>query len=380
MKHYDFVVIGGGIVGLCAAIALRKEHYEVAIVDAGSLTMDDMQNSRVYAINHASQKLLDKLEIWSCLTQEEQAPYQAMQIWENTSAGRVEFDSRMVARDRLGTIVEEAVLKKYLLALTKQLEVDLFPGEKISQINIDAPAVKLDLKMQPISAGFLIIADGAYSNTRENLKVPATSWSYHQSALVASVKTQLPHNKVAFQVFSQGSPLALLPLSSANECSMVWSLSEQKARRLLDCDISVVNKQLKKTFGNKLGELEIKGQLSTFPLRMRHTKKYSGRKWILLGDCAHTFHPLAGLGLNVGLQDLNQWMELLSRSKQRYPSAKILGQYHRQRSFEVWQIIILIQFLKELFNSPFLTSIRGLGLKAFNKSTLLKKLCIHIAG
>lgn len=384
-QPFDVLVIGGGIVGLTAALAMAKRNYTVAVIDAGTLTADtSVRDLRVYAINKASQMLLKQLDIWPHLDVSRVAPYNKMHVWDGVSGAYIDFDSRSIAEPNLGAIIEESILKQALLhQITLDCNISLFSQCTVNEIVSSEHNIEISSQDTKWKGQLLMIADGANSPARHQLKVDLTTWSYDQQALVAMVNIEKPHQNTAYQVFNSDGPLAFLPLASPNLCSIVWSTRPDHARSLQTLDEEEFNKKLTKAFANQLGQVEIASNRHQFPLQMRHVKQYVGHRWLLLGDAAHTIHPLAGLGLNVGLADVKSWINHMDMSKGVLASNKILAAYQRERKHAVWQIILLMEGFKRLFGTTFspITSLRSLGLRACNEFTPIKRLFIqHAAG
>lgn len=367
-QHFDVLVIGGGIVGLTAALAMAQRHYTVAVIDAGTLMVNtDKSDLRVYAINKASKMLLSELGVWQHLDDARVAPYNKMHVWDGVSGAYIDFDSRSIAEPNLGAIIEESILKQALLRrISSESKINLFPQSVIDEVCHLERSIKISGQNTAWEGQLLMIADGANSPMRHKLKVDVTSWSYEQQALVATVNSEKSHQNTAFQVFHPDGPLAFLPLSNLNQCSIVWSTHADNAMRLKLLDDNEFSRELTKAFGGQLGQIKVESDRHQFPLQMRHVKQYAGHRWLLLGDAAHTIHPLAGLGLNVGLADVKSWLTCLEMGKGELISKKVLGAYQRERKHSVWQIILLMEGFKRLFGtsaSP-VTSLRSLGLRA----------------
>ena len=381
-QSYDVVVIGGGIVGLSAAIAMCQRDYSVALIDAGDMTTDtSVSDSRVYAINHASQSLLKTLGAWELLDDARISPYLHMHVWDAANGVPIDFDARMVGSDRLGTIIEESIIKQALLQQASMHNIVIFPRCRVSTVHSIADSLSISDGSTTWGAKLLIVADGANSATRQLLDVPITSWPYHQQAIVTLIGTEKPHQRTAYQVFNADGPLAFLPLADPHQCSIVWSTTPTRAQTLMDLNDVHFAQQLKEAFAAKLGDCTVLDGRHQFPLHMRHAKRYSGPRWLLMGDAAHTIHPLAGLGLNVGLADLTEWLSDLGAEKAQAWSNKKLGAYQRQRKYEVWQMIALMGGLKSIFANPFppVAALRGLGLRACDKLLPIKRLLIEQA-
>ncbi|KTC64775.1 2-polyprenyl-6-methoxyphenol hydroxylase (plasmid) [Legionella adelaidensis] len=381
MESYDIIVIGGGIVGLSAAIAMSKHNFTVSLIDAGGLTatIPDTPDVRVYAINQSSEALFRELEVWDLLEQKRLSPYAHMHIWDAASNATIDFDARMIAKDKLGTIVEESVLKVALLQKARESGIHLLSENKVSGVSLINQTMHLQCGENTWKSKLLMVADGANSHTRDLLGVSINQWSYHQTALVANVETQHSHEKTAYQVFNPSGPLAFLPLANQNQCSIVWSLPPARAESLMAMGEEEFCKHLQEAFAKKLGNVNLLGKRHSFPLTMRHAKRYTGDYWLLLGDAAHTIHPLAGLGLNVGLADVQNFSRLFEDKKNLH-SRKLLGSYQRQRKYEVWQIIAAMQTLKGIFANPLLTGIRSVGLNCINQLDFVKRFFIQAAG
>jgi 2-octaprenylphenol hydroxylase len=384
MMKVDVVVIGGGIVGLTAALAMAARDYSVAIIEAGSLTPSTMPDSRVYAINHSSKELLQQLGVWVLLDPARCAPYQRMHVWDAATSASIDFDAQSIASPDLGAILEESVIKKALLdKIATTLHITCFPSQRVSNVKDVDHGICITSGEHTWTAQLLLIADGGQSPTRTLLNIPITTWPYHQHAVVASVSTEKAHNHTAYQVFNEEGPLAFLPLVDPHHCSIVWSTTPARAKQLTTIDESSFNQELKEAFANTLGEVHLQSPRHSFPLIMRHIKQYVGKNWMVLGDAAHTIHPLAGLGLNLGLADVSAWMACMEQGGPRNFTLKMLRSYQRQRKYEVWKLIVLMGGLKTLFANPLppIAALRGMGINVCNHLTPLKRLFIeHAAG
>lgn len=377
----DVLIAGGGIVGLTAAIAMQQRGYSVALLDSGSLTVET-DISRVYAVNEASRLLFQQIGVFKLMDKSRLSPYQQMQVWDAKSGASIHFHARLMACMQLGFILEESLIRKALLEKISTLDnILLLPHSPVERVHEHIDSIQVDSGDRQWFGKLLLVTDGAQSPTRQLLQVPLTSWSYHQAALVATVQTALPHQQTAFQVFHPDGPLALLPLADDRQCSIVWTTSPEKAVALRNLPEAAFDEAIMQAFGDSLGEIKLASPRYHFPLTMRHAQQYAGKHWILLGDAAHTIHPLAGLGLNVGLADIRDWLSCLKTHQTLPPSAKIMGMYQRKRKYDTWQVIALMEGLKRLFSTTLKPAIflRGLGLRACDTLAPLKRFLVSQA-
>lgn len=380
MISFDYLIVGGGPVGLSAAIAVKQRGFSVAVVDKHPLDIEPTNPGRAYAINQLSQHLLTSLKVWPRLSKDKLSPYEKMFVWDPKGQAEISFDCRERGTSALGFIVEEHLLKE---ALCEEYALNpLPPLEAKTLIEHDDHIILKTNDDQGnehlLRAGIVFITDGASSSLRQQLKVPLTHWPYHHHATVATIRTEKTHQKTAYQIFTHEGPLAFLPLADPHLCSIVWSATPSFAKHLSTLSNDAFNEALAATFEKKLGACELVSNRRQFPLHMRHVEQYHGKRWILMGDAAHTIHPLAGLGLNLGLADLNTWLELTEKTP---ISPSILGAYQRKRKSETWAAISLMELLKTTFTQSTgpLPWLRGLGMNVINQMTPLKRLMMNYA-
>lgn len=368
MKMLDLVIVGGGMVGLALASALRNSGLRIAVVDKQQPAEILAEASpRVSAINLASERFLERLGAWSLIQRKQ--PFSGMSVWEKDSFAHFEVEASQFQQPHLGSIVENSVLQQALLASLKESSVDLLFQTQIQSVSENEQGMVLVLdNQQMLFTRLLIAADGANSPLRQQFRIPLASWDYQHTALVATIQTTEPHGNVARQVFTPQGPLAFLPLWSANECSIVWSLPVALAEELASCSVDEFNHRLAATFDLKLGLCELVGARVLCPLTARYARQQVQSRLILLGDAAHTIHPLAGQGVNLGFMDAAALADtLLQMLVDNIPidDPRKLRAYERWRKAEAVQWLAAMEGFKQLFSGddPLKKIIRGVGMR-----------------
>lgn len=238
-QTYDVAIIGGGMVGLATAIGLGQEGLRVVVIDAGETqAVSGEARLRVSAINKASQRLLTHLGAWAYIDESRVGPYQKMAVWDKDSLGKIGFDAHSISEQTLGSIIENDNISHALATRSGELsEITHLENHRLEKIAFGEREAWLTLDNgDNLSAALVIGADGANSWVREQCKIPMTFWDYGHHAIVASIRTELPHNATARQVFLSDGPLAFLPLFEPSLCSIVWSVPPAKAQSLLEGD------------------------------------------------------------------------------------------------------------------------------------------------
>ena len=388
MQSVDVAIIGGGMVGLTVAAALEKSGLRVAVIESKlpSTELDDLPDIRVSAISRASENILEYVGAWQGIASRRSASYTSMKVWEQDSFAHIDFEAEQIAQSNLGHIVENRVIQLSLLEkIEKQDNVTLFAPERCCKILFGESEAWINLESgKAITAKLVVGADGANSWLRQQLDIPLTHWDYGHSALVANIRTVEPHNKTARQIFRPEGPLAFLPLGESNLSSIVWSLDPLHAENLVSMPEEEFNKQLTAAFDNQLGLCQVEGERQAFPLKMRYAKDFVKDRVVLVGDAAHTIHPLAGQGVNLGLADAAALAETIM---ELHLEGKDIGLKANLRPFERWrkseaaQMIASMQGFKELFSgdNPIKKMVRGLGMSLANELTPVKDECLKRA-
>ncbi|QJT15719.1 FAD-dependent 2-octaprenylphenol hydroxylase [Aeromonas sp. 2692-1] len=388
MQNVDVVIVGGGMVGLGLAAALKGSVLKVAVIE-GQLPaseLDEAPDNRVSALSLASQRILQQVGAWRGIEARRLQPYMQMEVWEQDSFGRIAFDAASLRQPELGHIVENRVIQLALLeAILDGDNIQLLSPARASSLQSgEAGSLLLLEDGRALSAKLVVAADGAHSWVRRQADIPLTSWDYGHHALVATVRCAEPHEAVARQIFTPEGPLAFLPLWQPDLCSIVWSVPAARAEALCQCDEEQFNRQLTTAFDGRLGLCKVEGARSAIPLTARYARDFARERLVLVGDAAHTIHPLAGQGVNLGLLDAAALAEQILRNQAAGKDIGLLTNlrgYERWRKSEAASMLAAMEGLKRLFAgaNPLKKLVRGAGLCAFDLLTPLKQSVIRAA-
>lgn len=388
MQEVDVVIVGGGMVGLGLAAALKNRALKVAIVE-GQLPeplLGEAPDNRVSALSLASQRILQGVGAWAGIEARRLQPYEKMAVWEQDSFGQIAFDAATLRQPALGHIVENRVIQLALLeAIEGASNIRLLTPARAKSLQ-SGPAGSLLLLEdgQAISARLVVAADGAHSWVRRQADIPLTSWDYGHHALVATVRCAEPHEAVARQIFTPQGPLAFLPLWQPDLCSIVWSVPAARAEALCACDDDAFNRQLTAAFDARLGLCKVEGARSAIPLTARYARDFARERLVLVGDAAHTIHPLAGQGVNLGLLDAAALAEQILGHHGTGADIGLLANlrgYERWRKSEAARMLAAMEGLKRLFagSNPLKKLVRGVGLCAVDGLGPLKQGVVRAA-
>ncbi|WP_350645290.1 FAD-dependent monooxygenase [Pseudoalteromonas sp. G24-MNA-CIBAN-0072] len=380
MKQVQVCIVGGGCVGLTLALGLAKANISVVVLDAAPTQAppSDDYGLRVSALSIASQTLLEQLNVWPHIIAERACAYTHMDVRDADSFGKIAFNNEQLELEHLGHIVENDIIRFALIKeLEQQSNATLMFNTEYQQIHQSESDVFINLKTgEPIIAKLLVAADGANSAIRKQFNMALSFKDYDHHALVATVKTKESHANTARQVFLPTGPLAFLPLSDEHTHSIVWSTSPNHCDELLAMDDTTFNKAVMAAIDGQCGLCEVQSKRVAFPLKMRYAQQWVNGKVVLMGDAAHTIHPLAGLGMNLGLKDAAYLIELLSQDAKEFASTRTLRDYERTRKLDAQKHIAMMQGLKELFEgaNPVKKLIRGVGLSLVDNLGPIKHL------
>ena len=401
MKHFDCVVVGGGMVGAASALTLAQLGLRVALVEQSEpepYSPEQNSDLRVSAISLASQHLLEQVDAWSQVTHWRACPYKRLGVWEQSYA-YTEFNADDIEQKQLGHIVENRLLQ---LALWQKVNthtnIDLFCPYNLVNLSQDESQVNLTLKNITssteitITTKLVIAADGANSQVRKMVDIGITAWDYQQSAMLINVKTEKPQQDITWQQFLPTGPIAFLPLtrtplanitlseeslSNVNTAkqggyaSLVWYQQRDEIKRLSALSNQQLQQEIMGVFSKRLGQIEVIAK-GAFPLTRRHANSYQSQRVLLLGDAAHTINPMAGQGVNLGFKDVKALQTVIASAignGECWHDIDVLGRYETMRRKDNLLMMSTMDALYHSFShpSPIVKTLRNVSLFAINK-------------
>ena len=383
---HDVAIIGGGLVGASLALALQPAGLNVALVEPqpAAATADGDWDSRIYAISPGNAAFLARLGVWTRLDPQRVQRVETMVISGDRRDSRLQFSAYDAGLPELAYIVESSAMQRAMLDM-----IAVEPGVcMLSSAPATGLAVRDDAARVTLADGSLLDAqlvvgtDGRDSLVRREAGIDAKISDYRQSGVVANFAAEKPHHGSAFQWFFEDGILALLPLPG-NRVSMVWSTSEEQSQRLLSLDAQALADRVAEASGGAVGMLQLMTPAAAFPLRLAKIARLVSARLALAGDAAHSVHPLAGQGVNLGFRDVRELAEVLASRAPRQDCGDLalLRRYERARREDIATIAMSTDALQKLFGSRsvLLSGVRNFGLGALNQLPVLKNLLIQHA-
>ncbi|TCV93856.1 2-octaprenyl-6-methoxyphenol hydroxylase /2-octaprenyl-3-methyl-6-methoxy-1,4-benzoquinol hydroxylase [Luteibacter rhizovicinus] len=385
----DIAVVGGGMVGAATALALARAGFSTALIDVREPAPWDASaevDLRVVGLAPSSVRLLDELGVWSAIREARASAYARMCVWDSENGATIHFDAADEGRDVLGFIVENSLVQTALWRALDEAGVRRIVPAEVSGYAMREDRAQLELADgQFVSARVVVAADGSQSPLRGMVGIGTRGRDYAQRGIVAHVRTARPHEATAWQRFLPGGPLAFLPLSDGRS-SIVWSLPEVEATRVLAMDDRAFCEALGVASDFRLGPIEATTARAAFPLRLQLADRYEIGRLVLLGDAAHAVHPLAGQGVNLGFRDVTELRDVLVAARDAgsdIAASHVLRRYARRRRSADTLDALSFDALGRVYGwqaAP-LVAARGMGVRLLEKTGPLKRLLgRHAAG
>jgi len=391
-EPWDVLIVGGGPVGASAAALLQlatkdaRQPLRVAILELNrpaATPPDAPLDSRVSALSRASERILTAIDAWSLIPRSRMQPYERMRVWHESVQPRstevLEFDAAYAGEPNLGYIVENRLVQTAALTAFESAGGKVIAGE-LSRLRVHDHQVDLETTTGALSCRLLVGADGARSSVRESIGLTAEKSSYRQTAIVANVRTELPHERTAWQRFLRDGTLAFLPLADAGS-SIVWSADDSTAGTLLAMSDGDFEQNLLRQSDGVLGAIRLRTDRQSLPLYKLTAPRFTAHRCALIGDAAHVVHPLAGQGVNLGLLDAAALCELVTaalRTGEDPGAQRVLRRYERWRKSEIEPIALAIDgFNRHLAHGAGpLSRLAQRGLSLVNRSDEVKRFFI----
>ena len=376
---YDILIVGGGMVGASLAVALQPLDYKIGLIDAYRYgeTQQPSYDDRAIALSYGSSQIYRGMGLWSAL-QSGVTPIQKIHISDKGHLGATRLTAEQEKIPALGYLVESRVLGNHLYQALGSSEVDQYTAET-THIETTEAALEITLTtkhgIEKLRCKLLVAADGTHSKVRQLMGIPVESEPYQQVGIIANVTPEKPHQNRAFERFTADGPIALLPLSD-NRCSLIWTHPADLAEAALQQGDKAFLDGLQKAFGYRLGAFLKVGKRSAFPLALSKAQHVTSTRTVLIGNAAQTLHPVAGQGLNLGLRDIAQLVELVANNTISLGSAEMLKTYADSRQSDRNTVIKYTDSLVKIFSndSPLLGHVRSGGLMLVDRIAPLRRL------
>ena len=384
----DLVIGGAGFAGLALAIALRQalgEAFAVTVVDP-ALAHLKSKDPRASAIAAAARRLFEAIGVWHAVENEAQ-PILDMVVTDSKLEHAVRptfltFGGEVEEGEPFAHMIENRLLVDALVDKAREHGIEL-RATVVTGFRHEGSRIAVSLGDGDVSAALLVAADGAKSRVREQAGIATHGWNYGQSAIVATVAHERPHEGRAIEHFLPAGPFAILPLTG-NRASLVWTETDAEAGRLVALPDDEFHAELERRFGLQLGDIGVVGARRAYPLGLFIARSFIGERIALVGDAAHVIHPIAGQGLNMGLRDVAALAEAIvdaARLGLDVGGADVLDRYQQWRRFDTAVMGVATDGLNRLFSneSDVLRLMRDVGLGLVDRMPALKSFFIREA-
>jgi 2-octaprenyl-6-methoxyphenol hydroxylase len=360
-RDSDILIVGGGLVGASLACALGHTGLRIALVEAHTFTVDQQPNydERSIALAQGSQRIFSGMGLWDALA-ERVCPIHTIHVSDRGRFGFTRLHREQEGVPALGYVASARVLGNALIERLDELaDVSRLAPAQLLDFRVDAAAVHAELEVngmpQQHTTGLLVAADGVQSSVRDKLGIAVEQRDYGQTAIVANVTPQRPHQHVAYERFTDTGPLALLPLRD-NHCALVWTVLSEQADDIMALDDTEFLARLQQRFGYRVGRFIKAGKRQAYPLQLLRAKQSVDARLALIGNAVHTLHPIAGQGFNLGLRDVAALAEVIidaQRAGEDFGDGQVLQRYADWRQADHGRVVAFTDGMVRLFSQSF---------------------------
>ncbi len=383
-SYYDILIVGGGMVGASLAVALIPLNLKVGLIDAYQFgaTEQPSYDDRAIALSYGSSRIYSGMGLWPTL-ESNTTPIQKIHVSDHGHFGAARLTAEQENVAALGYLVESRVLGKHLYDVLGKHKIEIIAPASIQGLEHTADAgltvsLKEGSKDTQLMTRLLVAADGTQSKVRELSGIGVNRSEYQQSALIANISTEKPHQNQAFERFTEKGPIALLPMSD-DRCSLVWTHDTRSGTEELDETLSLNDdeflQKLNNEFGYRLGRFTKVGKRSAYPLALVTAQRNTAPNTVIIGNASHTMHPVAGQGLNLALRDIAVLADLIAGYKEDLACTALQQDYEEQRAGDLKNTIRYTDLLVRLFSNDnaLLGHARAGGLLAVDRLPPLRK-------
>ncbi len=366
---YDLTIVGGGIVGTTLACALQDSGLNLALIEAQPQSVAAAKE-QAYNLSILSSRIFQGIGVWDRMLPQ-LTPYSHIRLSDAEHPGVVQFEPSDLGTEALGYVAEHSVLLNILQDHLRQCpQVSWLCPAQVQAVQYQADGVELELlaagQRHRLRTRLLVAADGARSRIRRDAGIGTQGWQYWQSCIVATIQPEQPHQNIAYERFWPSGPFAILPLPG-NRCRIVWTAPHAEAQALAALDEPQFLAELRRRYGDQMGQLSLLGERHVFPVQLMHSQRYTQPRLALIGDAAHCCHPVGGQGLNLGIRDAAALAQVLQTAAQQGEDPgdwRVLKRYERWRRRENLVILGFTDLLDRCFSNHWLplVAVRRLGL------------------
>lgn len=373
IKKYDVIIIGGGMVGASLVAALKNHpKKKIAVVEAYPFESNSQPSfdDRSIALSYGSRRIWESTGLWSLLEPEIEA-IKSIHVSDRGHLGATRLHHNEESVEALGYVAENKIIGRVLMEATQNLkQVDWFCPATIETLRQDDDQVSVQIKCdgaeQLLQGHLLVAADGVHSATRRLAGITIKQENYQQSAVIANVQVDQLHQGVAYERFTDSGPVAFLPMTG-NRFSVVWTCDCEDSKRIMELSDKAFIAELQKSFGFRAGNIQKTGERFSYPLMYTESEQLTKGRVVVIGNAAHTLHPVAGQGYNLALRDVAELAELIVEHKDPGHNL-LLADYHAKRLKDMRRVYQITDTLVKVFSNRFipLGHLRAMGLISVN--------------